>query len=188
MYSSVSNPITASTGIPGTTEAGPVHSSHHRPADETPSEPNSMRRKTNSRAAAPVLSDPASVQKQNQITGEGLEIHSQRIKRRLIDFRTGTPAFMAVCVLNIETGTPYHHHFFDNLESFFWLLLWCTAAHLDEGKMHPTPAAQDTLNELNRRSSSLCELGSVCFLRTLRTLKIRQGYSRNFATNGPQTL
>ncbi|EUC60220.1 kinase domain protein, putative [Rhizoctonia solani AG-3 Rhs1AP] len=150
MHSSVANLLTSSTGIPGTTDTGPAHSSRRRPEGEAPSEPNSKRRKTNSRVAAPVLSDPVSTQEQNQITGEELEIHSQRIKRRLIDFRTGTPAFMSVCVLNIDAGTPYHHHFFDDLESFFWLLLWCTAAHLDEGKRHPTPAAQDTLNDLNQ--------------------------------------
>ncbi|KDN48247.1 hypothetical protein RSAG8_02839, partial [Rhizoctonia solani AG-8 WAC10335] len=149
-HSAVSDLITSTADNPSTIEASPAHSSRRRLENDAPCEPNSKRRKTNSRAAAPVLPDPVSTQRQNQVAGEESQMQSQRIKKRLIDFRTGTPAFMSVCVLNIKPGTPYRHHFFDDLESFFWLLLWSTAAHLDAGKKHPTTAAQDTLNELNQ--------------------------------------
>ncbi|CCO33855.1 hypothetical protein BN14_07941 [Rhizoctonia solani AG-1 IB] len=47
-----------------------------------------------------------------------------RKKQRVIDYRTGTPAFMAVKVLQVVPGNPYHHSLIYDLESFFWLILW----------------------------------------------------------------
>ncbi|KAG8741953.1 hypothetical protein FRC11_014566 [Ceratobasidium sp. 423] len=70
-------------------------------------------------------------------------------KKRLIDFRTGTPAFMSVRVLTVQAGKRYHHSFIDDLESFFWLVLWSAAAHLDPGRPI-TPHAQLLLNQLNQ--------------------------------------
>ncbi|KAG9118422.1 hypothetical protein FRC07_007074, partial [Ceratobasidium sp. 392] len=49
------------------------------------------------------------------------------------DFRTGTPTFMSIRVLKTRIGTKYEHHFMDDLESFFWLILWCIAGHVDPG-------------------------------------------------------
>ncbi|KAG8737651.1 hypothetical protein FRC11_001908, partial [Ceratobasidium sp. 423] len=40
-----------------------------------------------------------------------------------IDFRTGTPTFMSIRVLRVKLGARYDHHFMDDLESFFWLIL-----------------------------------------------------------------
>ncbi|KAG8731212.1 hypothetical protein FRC11_004724 [Ceratobasidium sp. 423] len=147
MHSSISDHTTA-TSSPNTTEPTPARSSRRRLEDDTPLEPGSKRRKTNSHAAASTASVSAQGQVQNDENGP--QTPSQREKRRLIDFRTGTPAFMSICVLAVDAGTPYHHHFFDDLESFFWLTLWSVAAHLDEGKRRPTPKAQTLLNELNR--------------------------------------
>ncbi|EUC55001.1 kinase domain protein, putative, partial [Rhizoctonia solani AG-3 Rhs1AP] len=71
-------------------------------------------------------------------------------RKRVIDFRTGTPAFMSVRVLTVQAGDRYHHSFMDDLESFFWLVLWSAAAHLDPGRSI-TPDAQLLLNRLNQK-------------------------------------
>ncbi|KAG8779115.1 hypothetical protein FRC12_024627 [Ceratobasidium sp. 428] len=65
------------------------------------------------------------------------------------DFRTGTPTFMAVRVLKMEVDSTYTHHFMDDLESFFWLIVWCVAQHVDEGKRITTEASV-ILNQLDR--------------------------------------
>ncbi|KAG8775878.1 hypothetical protein FRC12_001224 [Ceratobasidium sp. 428] len=48
-----------------------------------------------------------------------------------VDFRTGTPTFMSYRVLKIPIGERYQHSFMDDLESFFWVILWCVAEHVD---------------------------------------------------------
>ncbi|KAH7322126.1 hypothetical protein B0J17DRAFT_251454 [Rhizoctonia solani] len=76
-----------------------------------------------------------------------------------IDFRTGTPTFMSVRVLLVEVGTPYEHHFMDDLESFFWLILWCVVQHTDpasdetRGSSQPTNKALRLLRQLDRADS-----------------------------------
>ncbi|KDN48255.1 hypothetical protein RSAG8_02847, partial [Rhizoctonia solani AG-8 WAC10335] len=57
---------------------------------------------------------------------------------------------MSTRVLEVEPGTRYHHHFFDVLKSFFWLILWSVAAHLDERQQYPTPKTQKLLDMLNQ--------------------------------------
>lgn len=89
--------------------------------------------------------------------------------RPLVDFRTvraqfyltsftasnpfsidqGTPTFMSVRVLATKPGAPSDHNFMDDLESFFWLILWSVAAHLDPDQ-DPTPAAQKTIGLLEQ--------------------------------------
>ncbi|KDN45781.1 hypothetical protein RSAG8_04614, partial [Rhizoctonia solani AG-8 WAC10335] len=56
----------------------------------------------------------------------------------------------------IEFGdTPYEHHFMDDLESFFWLILWCVIEHMDPGSdehggsRQRTQAATSFLSRLN---------------------------------------
>ncbi|CAE7191954.1 unnamed protein product [Rhizoctonia solani] len=66
---------------------------------------------------------------------------------RLIDFRTGTLAFMSIRVVQVKAGERYYHTFLDDIESFFWLVLWSAAAHLDPGE-RPTAAAQKILDHL----------------------------------------
>ncbi|KAG8708047.1 hypothetical protein FRC11_006855 [Ceratobasidium sp. 423] len=146
MHSSVpDHTITATSGT-STARLGSPRSSRRRLEEDAPLEPSLKRRKTNSHAMAPVVPPPTQGQDQSE---DGPQTPSQREKRRLIDFRTGTPAFMSISVLEVDTGAPYHHHFFDDLESFFWLMLWSVAAHLDEGQRHPTPKAQKLLDMLN---------------------------------------
>ncbi|KAG8691945.1 hypothetical protein FRC11_003654 [Ceratobasidium sp. 423] len=160
MHSSVSDHVTVTAANSRTIESAPTRSSRHRHDENAPPEPVPKRRKTNTHAAAPIT--PA--QDQNQDGEYGYQIPSQREKRGLIDFRTGTPAFMSICVLKIKAGTPYHHHFCDDLESFFWLMIWSVAAHLDEGQLHPTPEAQKLLDKLNQDDlSQMCDTKTAIF-------------------------
>ncbi|KAJ1305499.1 hypothetical protein OPQ81_000506 [Rhizoctonia solani] len=75
---------------------------------------------------------------------------SGNAENQLIDFRTGTPAFMSIRVITLPAGEKYHHSFLDDMESFFWLILWSAAAHLDNGVQHPTARAQNMLDLLNQ--------------------------------------
>ncbi|CCO35281.1 hypothetical protein BN14_09398 [Rhizoctonia solani AG-1 IB] len=78
-----------------------------------------------------------------------------------IDYHTGTPPFMSARVLHIKQGKRYTHHFLDDLESFFWLLLWCVVEHRDtspgndETIIDPTEEALDLLGSLDRADSQL---------------------------------
>ena len=56
---------------------------------------------------------------------------------------------MSVRVLETEPGEPCNHGFMDDLESFFWLILWSVSAHL-EPDQSPTVAAQKTINMLEQ--------------------------------------
>ncbi|KAG8709282.1 hypothetical protein FRC11_005715 [Ceratobasidium sp. 423] len=96
-------------------------------------------------------------------------------KNRLIDFRTGTPAFMSIRVTGVPSGERYHHTFLDDIESFFWLIFWSATAHLDDGVLYPTPTAQDTLDLLNQQNPGgmegykLSQL-SLCCIRSGRAM------------------
>ncbi|KAJ1303547.1 hypothetical protein OPQ81_011731 [Rhizoctonia solani] len=78
---------------------------------------------------------------------------------KLIDFRTGTPTFMSIRVLRVIVGERYEHYFMDDLESFFWLILWCVAQHTDpapEGNANnpgPSRATLAILRQLDRADS-----------------------------------
>ncbi|KAG9090911.1 hypothetical protein FRC07_011985, partial [Ceratobasidium sp. 392] len=67
-----------------------------------------------------------------------------------IDFRTGTPAFMSARILDVEVGQQYEHYFMDDLESFFWLILWCVAEHTDVRGAKATDAAYELLNGFSK--------------------------------------
>ncbi|KAG9076886.1 hypothetical protein FS749_011287 [Ceratobasidium sp. UAMH 11750] len=71
--------------------------------------------------------------------------------RRCIDFRTGTPTFMSQRVLNVPSGQRYQHCFMDDLESFFWLILWCVVEHVDADSTNAesTEQAQGASQVLN---------------------------------------
>jgi hypothetical protein len=56
---------------------------------------------------------------------------------------------MSVRVLKVKSGTPYRHSYLDDLESFFWLILWCATAHTDSTNHYPTLKAQHMLTVLN---------------------------------------
>ncbi|KAG8745183.1 hypothetical protein FRC10_008636 [Ceratobasidium sp. 414] len=59
-----------------------------------------------------------------------------------IDFRTGTPTFMSQRVLRVPVGQRYQHCFMDDLESFFWLILWCVVEHVDTESASPENVVQ----------------------------------------------
>ncbi|KAG9120048.1 hypothetical protein FRC07_004623 [Ceratobasidium sp. 392] len=59
-----------------------------------------------------------------------------------IDFRTGTPTFMSKRVLKVPVGQRYEHSFMDDLESFFWLVLWCVVEHVDGPRTGPQRVEQ----------------------------------------------
>ncbi|KAG8680687.1 hypothetical protein FRC08_016105 [Ceratobasidium sp. 394] len=68
-----------------------------------------------------------------------------------IDFRLGTPVFMSTRITGMDVGYRYQHHFMDDLESFFWLLLWSVAEHIDHGNQ-PTQQAEKFLQRWERLS------------------------------------
>lgn len=57
---------------------------------------------------------------------------------------------MSVRVLKIKPGEECPHSFMDNLESFFWLLLWSVAAHLDPDQYTAAPSALNTLHQMDQ--------------------------------------
>lgn len=59
---------------------------------------------------------------------------------------------MSIRVSAIEPGTPYHHSYLDDLESFLWLILWSAAAHLDIGVDDPSNGAQYVLDSMDQSS------------------------------------
>ncbi|KAH7323324.1 hypothetical protein B0J17DRAFT_240292 [Rhizoctonia solani] len=75
-------------------------------------------------------------------------------RTRFINVRTGTLTFMSVRVTSVPPGEKYHHSFLDDLESFFWLIFWSAAAHLDDGIQYRTASAQSTLDPLTQQGPS----------------------------------
>ncbi|KAG9093108.1 hypothetical protein FRC07_011533 [Ceratobasidium sp. 392] len=61
------------------------------------------------------------------------------------DFRIGTHPYMSTRVLNVGAGKLYEHHFMDDLESFFWLILWSIIEHVDVKGNQPNQYAQRVL-------------------------------------------
>ncbi|CAE6522803.1 unnamed protein product [Rhizoctonia solani] len=174
MHSSVLEHTTTASDNLGTIEPVPTRPSRRRLEEETTSENRPKRRKTSKHTAVliPPTSNPG--RQQNK---ERPQARSQREKQRLIDFRTGTPAFMSIRVLTVNPGTRYHHHFFDDLESFFWLMLWSVAAHLDEGQECPTIKAQNLLDKLNQDNM---EIMSDCKMSILTWVQNPDFADENF--------
>ncbi|QRV95108.1 mRNA 3'-end-processing protein RNA14 [Ceratobasidium sp. AG-Ba] len=67
-----------------------------------------------------------------------------------IDIRIGTPMFWSLRVTEVQPGERYRHSFLDDLESFFWLLLWCVVEHVDLGKSQVSGNAEDMMNQLDQ--------------------------------------
>jgi hypothetical protein len=57
---------------------------------------------------------------------------------------------MSSRVLKVRPGIKYRHTFYDDLESFFWVIFHSAAAHLDSKDAIPTDAAWGVINELDR--------------------------------------
>ncbi|KAF8755470.1 other FunK1 protein kinase [Rhizoctonia solani] len=107
--------------------------------------------------------------------------------------RKGTPTFMSIRVLRVDIGTPYVHHFMDDLQSFFWLLLWCVVEHRDinDGKngtaVQPTRKAEELLAKLDRADS---DFGVLCDSKEaiLTGYFSDSRYLRNFSQYPPEKV
>ncbi|KDN41003.1 hypothetical protein RSAG8_07709, partial [Rhizoctonia solani AG-8 WAC10335] len=136
------------------------------------------RRKSNSKRSVPV-------QQEDNIYTEPGEVR----KRRVIDYRTGTPAFMSTTVLAVKKGRHYNHSFLDDLQSFFWLILWSAAAHLDDDQDRPTADAQKVLDKMNRSDlESICEWKSqllgYCARDPDTVIETLDGFDNEWGTSG----
>ncbi|KAF8600837.1 hypothetical protein BDV93DRAFT_608423 [Ceratobasidium sp. AG-I] len=140
----------------------------------------SKRLKTNSSTSVPVVTpiyDSDSDEELDRVSAlydkrkpRGTRTSNQR--RPLIDFRTGTPTFMSVGVLGTAPGVSCPHTFMDDLESFFWLLFWSVAAHLNPNTKSASPIAQETLHMLD---NDHMETISAFKIKILRECSIGQG-------------
>ncbi|CAE6352089.1 unnamed protein product [Rhizoctonia solani] len=80
------------------------------------------------------------------------------------NFPTGTPPFMSIRVSQAKPGVTFEHSFMDDLESFFWLILWCVAEHTDPGSNEEGNTNQRTkralaiLRKLDRADSDFMSM------------------------------
>ncbi|KAL5632404.1 hypothetical protein ACGC1H_005386 [Rhizoctonia solani] len=130
-----SSPSDRVGSVETTSTTGPT--TRPRDEDTAATTTSAKRRKSNSQRGVPVAQDILHL--------EGKE----NTKKKAIDYRTGTPAFMSTYVLEVPAGQNYHHSFLDDMQSFYWLIYWSVAAHLDEGQKRPTPTAQGDLDSMN---------------------------------------
>ncbi|KAG8693778.1 hypothetical protein FRC08_008886 [Ceratobasidium sp. 394] len=129
-------------------------------------EPEAKRRKLNSGTAASTTLGPSRGKVQGTPGGSSLT-HAVTVNQgacRIVDFRTRTPTFMSTRALHVISGQHYPHHFTDDLESFFWFMLWCVAEHVDSEDSQPTASALDLLNSLNRPSLTDIATAKSCLL------------------------
>ncbi|KAG9089330.1 hypothetical protein FS749_001423 [Ceratobasidium sp. UAMH 11750] len=121
-------------------------------------EPEPKRRKLSSGVVASAPSSSSNKGKASEDASRGSSpsraVEMDKKARQALDFRTGTPAYMSVRVLKVKLGRHYEHHFMDDLESFFWLILMCVVEHVDSPDSQPTEDALDLLGQLDRHSLS----------------------------------
>ncbi|KAG9087786.1 hypothetical protein FS749_002646 [Ceratobasidium sp. UAMH 11750] len=129
-------------------------------------EPEAKRRKLNSGTAAPIALSSDQGQEQGIPGGSSLTcaVKVDQEACRVVDFRTRTPSFLSTRALHEVSSQRYAHHFTDDLESFFWLMLWCVAEHVDSEDSHPTEGALDLLDSLNRSSLRDIATAKSCLL------------------------
>ncbi|KAG8701484.1 hypothetical protein FRC08_004064 [Ceratobasidium sp. 394] len=111
---------------------------------EGASEGGSKRRKPTPPASQPALSAGSFKEKSGEAPTLEPNLTKDVEADKHIDFRVGTPVFMSARVMEVGVGHRYKHHFMDDLESFFWLILWCVAEHVDPGSQ-PTQNAREFL-------------------------------------------
>ncbi|KAG8697091.1 hypothetical protein FRC08_006745 [Ceratobasidium sp. 394] len=129
-------------------------------------EPEAKRRKLNSGTAASITPGPDRSKVQGTPGGSSLT-HAITMNQgacRVIDFRTRISTFMSTRALHVVSGQHYPHHFTDDLESFFWLILWCVAEHVDSEDSQPTAGALGLLNSLNPPSLTDIATAKSCLL------------------------
>ncbi|KAG8769580.1 hypothetical protein FRC12_004882 [Ceratobasidium sp. 428] len=76
--------------------------------------------------------------------------------------------FMSTRVMKIGVGQRYEHHFTDDLESFFWLILWSVIGHVDVEGTHPTGIALRMLNLYSRRDLDFVAIKKELILSACR--------------------
>ncbi|QRW02529.1 APH domain-containing protein [Ceratobasidium sp. AG-Ba] len=148
-------------------EPGPAAQNRDSEEEWDSVEPESKRRKIDpGRVVSPSDSsdrDQVKPMKRKDSTRTGISKADKGVNRN-IDFRTGTPSFMSTRIIKLGVGVPYEHHFTDDLESFFWLILWCVVEHVDEDGIEPTQMARDTLHQLDRQSLRDIGIGKEALL------------------------
>ncbi|KAF8595896.1 hypothetical protein BDV93DRAFT_514595 [Ceratobasidium sp. AG-I] len=96
--------------------------------------------------------------------------------------RTGTLSFMAVDLITAEANVALTHTYLHDLESFFWVLLYVVAAHL-EGDASPNKHAMSVISQLNQFDRQ--SLGNAKFALLARImagkLDVRK-FGRSWAT------
>ncbi|KAG9090171.1 hypothetical protein FRC07_012166 [Ceratobasidium sp. 392] len=124
---------------------------HEESGSEDASERGSKRRKLNPNASASSRSTKGKAKAASAEQSSLANVaEDDKGVCKDVDFRTGTPTFMSVRVLNVKIGERYDHSFMDDLESFFWLILWCIAEHVDTLGAKPTSDAQEMLDALDQ--------------------------------------
>ncbi|KAF8600856.1 hypothetical protein BDV93DRAFT_510526 [Ceratobasidium sp. AG-I] len=135
----------------GLNDGADFNSSSSAPISDAPSK----RRKTDTGGSLSITATSETKGKGKARQSIVSEVHNSRRTpefdegRPLVDYRTGTPTFMSVRVLTTKPGMRCDHNFMDDLESFFWLILWSVAAHLDP-KQDPTVTVQETIDLLEQ--------------------------------------
>lgn len=96
---------------------------------------------------------------------------------------------MSVRVLTIQVGQPYQHSYLDDLESFFWLIIWSVAAHIDSTQHTPSPTAQEMLNGLDESNFGLMagwktfQLTHCAFAKGARMMKTLDKFTNSWASD-----
>ncbi|KAG8739493.1 hypothetical protein FRC10_005589, partial [Ceratobasidium sp. 414] len=115
-------------------------------------EPEPKRRKLSSGAvaSAPSSSDKGKGREEDTPGDSSLNpaVGVEKRACQAIDFRTGTPTFMSARILDVELGQRCQHHFMDDLESFYWLILLCAIEHIDSPGGQATKSALALLEQL----------------------------------------
>ncbi|KAF8685430.1 other FunK1 protein kinase [Rhizoctonia solani] len=176
-----------------------LHARHSPPSGKANSGPLTPR-KQNGKVIRPRDEDTANVsgrKRRKNNLGQGVHIKATSekdghqgkcIRNRVVDYRTGTPAFMATSVLSVQAGERYHHSFVYDLESFFWVIFWSVAAHLDKRGDNPTAGAQVVLNKMNRDEfSSIAEWKTTqlhyCAHNQSELIKILKGFGNGWGSS-----
>ncbi|KAG9084170.1 hypothetical protein FS749_005429 [Ceratobasidium sp. UAMH 11750] len=83
-----------------------------------------------------------------------LDSSCPRMQAELAEIRQVTPMFAASRLLDLFIDRHVTYPFLDDLEPFFWLILWATVGHLDPQVRRRTSAALDILNGFDQSNVS----------------------------------
>ncbi|CAE6352129.1 unnamed protein product [Rhizoctonia solani] len=87
----------------------------------------------------------------------------KQLARIIPEYRTSAPAFTSIRVLKIGEDVRFTHGYMDDVESFFWVILWCVVKHKDphsdeNSNQRRTRTATSLLHKLNRLDPDLLEM------------------------------